>query len=454
MNWLKRVLAPLAAWLAKVSAVDVGRPNDGLVSTSSGTSLDKSWHEFQTEVNDAREAWRKNPMARRVITLITSYVVGAGLSASSEYKPLAKFIREFWSHRQNLLDLQLDDWSDELARSGELFLALFTNEYDGMSYVRAIPATQIERIEWRDGDYKSELRYYEPSLPGEDDRVWYSPEGAPEGWTGPLLLHYAVNRPIGAVRGESDLAPILAWLRRYNRWLEDRVRLNAAVRAFLWVVKAPSRLTTDLRERYRVPPEPGSLIIADKDEEWTAVAPTLNARDAKEDGRAIRWMIASGGPGTALTDFGEGESSNLATASATGELRRRFLTQRQSYFAYVLADVVAHAFNRSLGAGRKGRVVNVGDVMVHKPDIAGDDNQSLAGAVQSLTVALSDLRGLVGESEAFKRFALRLFIKFSGESVTETEFERLAAGRVAAAPGDEDEEAALGVWVFDDGKVH
>jgi hypothetical protein len=43
------------------------------------------------------------------------------------------------------------------------------------------------------------------------------------------MLHYAVNRPVGAVRGESDLAPILPWLRRYNRWLEDRVRLNAAI---------------------------------------------------------------------------------------------------------------------------------------------------------------------------------------------------------------------------------
>ena len=113
------------------------------------------------------------------------------------------------------------------------------------------------------------------------------------------MLHYAVNRPVGALRGESDLAPILPWLRRYSRWLEDRVRLNAGVRAFLWIVRAPARLRADLLERYRQPPEPGSVIIADEQETWSAVAPTLHANDACADGRAIRWMIVAGGPGTA-----------------------------------------------------------------------------------------------------------------------------------------------------------
>ena len=40
------------------------------------------------------------------------------------------------------------------------------------------------------------------------------------------MLHYAVNRPIGAVRGEGDLTPILPWAKRYSEWLKDRVRLN------------------------------------------------------------------------------------------------------------------------------------------------------------------------------------------------------------------------------------
>ena len=59
---------------------------------------------------------------------------------------------------------------------------------------------------------------------------------------GPVCLHFAVNRPVGCVRGESDLASVLPWLRRYSRWLEDRTRLNAAVHAFLWLVKVPGAM--------------------------------------------------------------------------------------------------------------------------------------------------------------------------------------------------------------------
>jgi hypothetical protein len=430
MDWLRSFFRPLVAWLARVTAVDVGKEGDGLVAMSSGTDVDKSWHDLQTDLNDAREAWRGNPMARRVVGLVTSHVVGAGISVSSEYGPLKKFIAAFWDHEQNKIGLRLAEWCNELTRSGELFPVLFTNEYDGMSYVRAIPASQIQKVEWRPGDYESELRYVEPHFPGDEDtaKSWFSPLGAPDDWTGPVMLHYAVNRPVGAVRGEGDLAPILTWLKRYNRWMEDRVRLNAAVRAFLWIVRAPRAVLSDLQARYKRPPEPGTVIVASKDEEWQAVAPSLQARDASADGRAIRWMIAAGGPGTSLVDFGEGEGTNLATAKATAEQRRRFLLQRQSYFCYMLADLIAQAFNRyTVVNGYKHRRVTANDVIVHRPDIGSEDNEALAGAVAELVKALFDLRELIGAGDQFRRFALRLFVKFSGESLSESEFEQLLA---------------------------
>lgn len=52
-------------------------------------------------------------------------------------------------------------------------------------------------------------------------------------------MHYAVNRPLGGLRGEGDLSPLLTWLRQYSAWLEDRVRLNKAVRSYLWLRSIP-----------------------------------------------------------------------------------------------------------------------------------------------------------------------------------------------------------------------
>ncbi|MFN8469031.1 MAG: hypothetical protein U0X20_25970 [Caldilineaceae bacterium] len=419
-------LQRFTAWLATAAGVTLvppGRPHDGFESPTFPEGVaDKGWGELHQEMYDAREAWRQNPLARRLVGMVTAYVVGNGINLRSEYAPLQRFIDEFWSANQ--LEQRIPEWCDELCRSGEIFPILFTNPMDRMSTVRCVPASIVERIEWREGDYEAELRYKEAGLPGEKgERWWVSPlHPDASNLSTPVMLHYAVNRPVGALRGESDLAPILPWLKRYSRWLEDRVRLNAGVRAFLWVVKAPARLRTELAERYRQPPEPGSVIIADEQESWTAVTPNLNANDAANDGRAIRWMIVAGGPGTSLLDLGEGEDSNLATGQVMTEMRRRFLRRRQAYMAWLLTDLVLVAWGRYATGDRKGRkAIRPYDITAVVPDISVEDNQKLAQAAMQLASGLSTVAQLVGSGPAFRKMALRMFVKFAGEQIGEHE---------------------------------
>ena len=204
------------------------------------------------------------------------------------------------------------------------------------------------------------------------------------------------------------------------------MRLNAGVRAFLWVVKAPARLRTELAERYRQPPEPGSVIIADEQEIWTAVAPNLNANDAANDGRAIRWMIVAGGPGTSLLDLGEGEDSNLATGQVMTEMRRRFLRRRQAYLAWLLTDLVLVAWRRyAAGERRLRHNVTAADITAVLPDICVEDNQKLAQAAMQLATGLSTVAQLVGSGPAYRKMALRWFVKFAGEQITEGEIAQM-----------------------------
>lgn len=455
------------AGLSAVTAVPVGRKGDGLVLRPAGSALDKDWGSLVAELTDARDAWRQNPLARRMVGLITSYTVGHGITLHTPYRPLQDFIDEFWQH--NRMEQRISEWSDELARSGELFPVLFTNPISGMSTVRTVPACLIEAVEYDPDDYETELRYKEvqplsggglgaekwwlsPQHPDADRAATRRPEEAQRApRPTAVMLHFAVNRPIGAVRGESDLAPILPWLRRYNRWLEDRVRLNAAVRSFLWIVHAPSRLRTELQERYRTAPDPGSVIIAEQDAEtWEAVTPTLHAADAEKDGRALRWMIVAGGPGTALLDMGEGEDSNLATGRVMAEQRRRFLRRRQAYLVYVLTQLTLEAWRRYEGAGRKAEpgepsgpplgpensrsamhpegarhIVTAADIQAITPDISPEDNRDLAAAAQQLSAGLAQLAELTGSGPALRKVALRMFAKFAGETLTEREIETI-----------------------------
>ena len=433
-SWFRRRLAQLNA----VTAVPPGRAGDGLVAVIRPQGVaDKTWGDLHQEMFDAREAWRQNPLARRLVGMVTAYVVGNGITLRAADPAVQAFIDAFW--QANQMDQRVPEWCDELCRSGEIFPVLFTNPQDRLSSVRCVPASSIERVEWREGDYEAELRYKEAGAVGDsEERWWVSPlHPSAADLSTPLMLHYAVNRPVGALRGESDLAPILPWLRRYGRWLEDRVRLNAGVRAFLWVVKAPARLRAELAERYRQPPEPGSVILADEQETWSAIAPNLNAGDAASDGRAIRWMIVAGGPGTSLLDLGEGEDSNLATGQVMTEMRRRFLRRRQAYLASLLTDLVTVAWGRyakndAAGGGRHVDDVTYGGahplITAALPDISVEDNQKLAQAAMELASGLSSVAQLVGNGAEFRKLALRLFVKFAGEQISEGEIAAMLEG--------------------------
>jgi len=243
----------------------------------------------------------------------------------------------------------------------------------------------------------------------------------------PVCLHFAVNKPVGCVRGEGDLAPVLQWLRRYDGWLRDRVRLNAAIHAFLWIVKVPTQLVMKRRAELASPPVPGSVMVVHRaDEEWQAVAPSLHANDAGEDGRAIRWMIAAGGPGIGLVDLGEGEDSNLATARAMAEQRARWMRARQQYFGFVLASVALTAYNRAVRVGKwSGQVRTLSDIRIAFPDISPADNAELGASAASVASALASVSGHGIGGERWRRLVVRTVLKFIGESVDEEELGKI-----------------------------
>lgn len=439
LTWWQRLVLRLAE-LAQVRAIEPGQPGDGLVAIdSAGTELDRSWEELRQDYGDALEAWRKNPLARRIVNLVSSYVVGEGIGLSSRYRPLQRFLTAFLEHPKNRLLLRQVVLCDELTRSGELFLSLHLNPADGMSYLRPIAARVIDRIEWREGDYETELRYHE-LVPLDDPdyaqggRWWLSPEApAADQPLGdgrryhPVMLHFAINRPVGCVRGESDLAPLLVWLKRYSAWLEDRVRLNAAVRAFLWIVEAPAGSIKGLRERYRRPPPSGSVLIVEAGKEkWQAVAPSLEAKDAQADGAAIRKMVAAGGPGIGLLDFGESDTSNLATARAMADQRSKWMQMRQAYFAYVLAQTVLTAYNRAVRLGYvRGKEQTLAAIQVKLPDINASDNEQLALAAAQMGEALGRLQELGFQGPRFRRLMLELVLRFAGVVLDGAEIEAL-----------------------------
>ncbi len=266
--------------------------------------------------NDALEAWRKNPIAWRIISITTDYVIGDRIAITSPKRDLARFIQAFWNHSQNRLDLRLEAMSDELARSGDLFVALFRNKIDGMSYIRFVTKDRIQQIETAPHDWETELVYLEVQDTGEPRR-WYSPEHPEADKQPAIMLHYSVNRPVGALMGEGDLTTMLPWLQRYSRMLEDRVRLHWAMRAFLWIVTVPSNKISEKQLQYSTPMDSGSIVVKDETEVWEAVNPDLHGADAGNDMKAVRGMIDAGS-GYPPHWRGEAADANLAQPGHAG----------------------------------------------------------------------------------------------------------------------------------------
>ena len=303
--------------------------------------LQQNWSDVRSLIEAATTLGRTHPLAARILALTTDFVVGAGPEVTGDDWALS-----FWHDPRNRLDQRLHRWCDELSRTGELFLVLSRNPASGMSYVREVPAVLIDRIETDPHDLECELSYHQ--LTQDIEGITWQAAGA-QTPVEQVMLHYTINRPVGEVRGRSDLAAVIPWLEHYSMWLEDRVRINRYKGAYLWQVQVANALPGQLeakRAQYSRIPQSGSILVTDAAETWTAVQPNIGADDVSADGKALRLAI-SAGAGIPLHWLGEGESTNRATAREMNAATLRHYAQRQREFGLILRDLVRVAAQRA-----------------------------------------------------------------------------------------------------------
>ncbi len=386
-------------------------------------TTDRDWWEHAENLADALEAWRTNPLARQIINLTTSYVVGDGITVSSARAGVDAWLRRFWQHRLNRMDLRLAGMCDELSRSGELFVVLSRNPADGMSYVRFVPASQIDRIETADGDVEWELRYHQVLAGETGGRWWLSWDHPDAPGADQVMGHFAINRPVGATRGEGDLVPILPWLKRYKVWLEDRLKANKFKTRFYWdvAIEGQEADIATARARYAHPPEDGSIIVHSTRETWNAVQPRIEAGDAEADGKAVRLMIAAGA-GVPLHFLAEGESATRATAAEMGDPTFRHYQRRQLAFCAMLVELAWRAYDRAVQIGRARPYGDDPLIRATAPDIVEQDNRMLAESARTIVeaFALMKAQGWIDDARA-----VRLAFKFAGEVLSEDEVRQI-----------------------------
>lgn len=339
---------------------------------------DRNDYDRKLVLEKSLRAWRLNPLARRIVQLTTDYVIGKGFTIEAEKKAKEVFTN-FWENDLNDIDGQLEQWSDELYRTGDLFLLYSITENRDV-FVRAVPSDQITKIKTTDNDICQERKYIYGT--GEDDFYPAKNKTKQESF----MRHFAVNHLVGASFGESDLGIVLDWLADHSAWLVNRILLNKFRTAFMYVLrgtfKSPAERTARENELRNNPPKSGSVLVTDGSESWGILSANLDSFDANVDGLAIKKQIAAGA-GVPLHWLAEPQSATRTTAVAAGTPTFRRLKARQKVMIRIIKDMLEIvAEYKEL----KNPAINV-----HGDDITEKDNSAVALAVARAVPALGDL---------------------------------------------------------------
>lgn len=387
----------------------------GWRSLISGGMRELTWAQIIENLNNATEAYRTNPLAFRLIQLQVDHVLGDGMVLRSDDPRIQAELDIFWHHPLNNLSVRQFDFLTALALDGEVFPTMHTNPFDGTSYLRLVPASLVDRIETNPDDLWDELKFHQTAQPMTPDTLMRMPSALQaEGrwWDKGDMWHFAVNRPAGVVRGQSDLAPLLPWLRRYRDWLTDRVRLNKYRTAYLWHITlkgADRRGIVQRQAELAEPPQPGSVIVSNENETWEAVQPKIDASTVADDGLAIRLMIAAGA-GVPLYWLAEAEHTARGTAAEMSEPTYRHYRQRQLFFGWAMRSLAVEALHRR-GLTR----VTLADVVADFPEL---DSSAALETAQSVQALSASLQVAVQSGWLSARDAASVYQHFLGEVVS------------------------------------
>lgn len=384
------------------------------------------------------EAYNANPLAFAIIEITTSFVLGKGVTIAATRPEVQRVLMDFWHDPDNHMDTRIYALCTELALYGEQFIRFFVNPYSGRVKVRQIDPSVIDEIETDPDDIETVLRFHQrpvgpassqpgdpallnPSIQQDFKGTWFS--------AGKEMVQFTINKVSNAKRGKSDLATLLPWLRRYRDWLTDRVRINKYKGTFLWDVQltGADRKTLERKKaEYVYPPEPGSVVIHNETERWTAVKPEINANDASEDGRAIKLMVAIGSqlPEHYLSD---GDNGNRATAVEMSLPTLLKFQRRQHVVKHMVRAILDRVLLEARKAGELDEETDSSYDVIF-PEIDVDDHQTLATATQTLVSALSTAKAQGWVSD---ETAMRLLFQFAGAEIDiEQELARIRSEEV------------------------
>ena len=232
-------------------------------------------------------------------------------------------------------------------------------------------------------------------------------------WDAEQMSHHAINKIVGAVRGQGILVPILPWITEYKAWLNNRALINALKGAFVWdvTIEKATKDTIDARKlELAGRPTPGSVLLHNEGETWQAIEAKIDAGDAERDGHALRLIIAAGA-GIPLHFLSEGSETNVATAREQARPTLRQLGRQQLQLGELFENLARRAVRNSDKFGAGPWEIKAVFEDLSRRDTVESANATRVGAT-GLEIAVKN--GWITQQEARELF--NRFAEFTGEA--------------------------------------
>ena len=367
---------------------------------------DEGWRrlggEFETEfsrdallriVRRSRFAYLSNPLINHALEVQAHYVMGLGVDVSAPHAAINDVVRAFWEDAGNRSELTADAAlfraEIELAATGNLFLALFTDQRDGRVRVRSMPVEEVTEIITNPDDRRDVWFYrreWRASVDGRDvQRVALYPDwrhwpatrpdaisGVPVAWDAPVM-HRAVGG-IGRMRyGVPETYSALDWAVAVREDLERFATIRRAQAQFAarvttaggrrGVAASKARLATTAGSAPETNPPPiaGSTFIGAQGAAEYEPIRLAGAAPHPDDARRLGLMVSAGLgiPETIL--FGNADAGNLATARTLDRPTELRMRARQQLWRDTILDLLDYVIGWAVSAP-KGALRTLGRV--------------------------------------------------------------------------------------------
>jgi hypothetical protein len=306
-----------------------------------------------------------NPMAEWRVKMLSSYILGKGVTPAAKDKRTDVVVQAHWSDPLNNWPVKLENKTCELSIYGEQCWPVFIAPGTGRLRLGYLDPALIGQVvldpdnaeqpigiitkTWTNYRPQPERRY-RVILDVSDEELTPLARQMRDEFTDGTCFYFAVNKVSNGSRGISDLLSKADWLDGYEQFLFNRLERADLANRVLFDMEFAGLTEDEIKEKRKTlgQPQPGSWWVHNEKVKLNVSAPKLEAADAAVDARLFKHQCLAGYP---EHWYGGGGDVNRATAGEMDEPTFKLLETRQQFVKNMLLAVLRHAVREAKRVG-------------------------------------------------------------------------------------------------------